>query len=87
MALHVVLEDLEKVVPHAHLVVSRRAPPSISLPEVGHSHGHASVTPEDAALGIGEQVSGVGTAYTTSGFVAPKGDSEAAIKDLMVGAG
>jgi hypothetical protein len=55
--------------------------------EEGHLHGHASVTPEEVALGIGEQVSGVGTAYTTSGFVAPKGDSEAAIKDLMVGAG
>jgi hypothetical protein len=40
--------------------------------EEGHLHGHASVTPEEVALGIGEQVSGVGTAYTTSGFVAPK---------------
>jgi hypothetical protein len=52
--------------------------------------GHASATPEEIAIGIGEQVGGVelwvDTAYTISGFVAPKGDPEGAIEGVLVGA-
>jgi hypothetical protein len=51
MALYVEREDQEKTAPHAHLVASRRAPPSISQPNRGHTNGHASVTPDDAAHG------------------------------------
>lgn len=54
------------------------------------AHGHASVTAEEVVLGIGEQVSDVDlwveTAYTISGFVAPKGEPEGAIEGVLVGA-
>jgi hypothetical protein len=52
--------------------------------------GHASVTPEEVAIGVGEQVGGielwVDAAYTISGFVTPKGEPEGAIEGVLVGA-
>src|SRR5690606_19987261 len=52
--------------------------------------GHASVTPEEVAIGIGEQVGGVelwvDTAYTISGYVVPRGEPEGAIEGVLVGA-
>jgi hypothetical protein len=50
-ALYVEREDRGKTAPHTHLVASRRAPPSISQPNRGHSNGDANVTPDDAAHG------------------------------------
>ncbi|MFO7562428.1 MAG: carboxypeptidase regulatory-like domain-containing protein [Enhygromyxa sp.] len=57
---------------------------------VARAPGHASVSPEEVPIGIGEQVGGVelwvDTAYTISGFVAPKGEPEGAIEGVLVGA-
>lgn len=52
--------------------------------------GHASATPLEVPLGIGEQVSGVELwvepAFTLAGFVVPRGDPEGAIEGVLVGA-
>lgn len=57
---------------------------------VARAPGHASVTPEEVAIGIGEQVGGVelwvDAAYTISGYVVPKGQPEGAIEGVLVGA-
>ncbi|HLT40659.1 MAG TPA: carboxypeptidase regulatory-like domain-containing protein [Enhygromyxa sp.] len=57
---------------------------------VARAAGHASVTPEEVAIGIGEQVGGVelwvDTAYTISGYVVPRGEPEGAIEGVLVGA-
>jgi hypothetical protein len=52
--------------------------------------GHASATPIEVPLGIGEQVGGVELwvepAFTLAGFVVPRGDPEGAIEGVLVGA-
>lgn len=51
---------------------------------------HASTTPLEVPLGIGEQVSGVelwvDAGFTLAGFVVPRGDPEGAIEGVLVGA-
>lgn len=52
--------------------------------------GYASVAPEEVALGIAEQITGVelwvSKAYTISGYVVPKGEPEGGIEGVLVGA-
>ncbi len=52
--------------------------------------GHASSTPLEVPMGIGEQVSGVELwvepAFTLAGFVVPRGEPEGAIEGVLVGA-